>query len=218
MTSAQFFNRANWRDPDGLVLVGGELSPPWLLEAYRRGIFPWPITGLPVMAWWSPDPRGIIELDEFHVSRRLAATIRSARFEVTVDTDFAGVIAGCATAQDRSDGTWLSDEMIAAYQELHRLGHAHSVEVWHEGQLAGGTYGLAIGGLFAGESMFYRVRDASKVALAYLVERLRRQQFRLFDIQMVTSHTRSLGAVEIPRSSYLKRLGEALQASVSFSG
>jgi leucyl/phenylalanyl-tRNA--protein transferase len=150
-----------------------------------------------------------------HVSRRLRRTIRAGRFPVTVNGDFAGVIRGCA---DRpGEGTWITTDMIAAYETLHRLGHAHSVEVWHEGQLAGGVYGVAVGGLFAGESMFTRVRDASKVALAYLVDRLRQRGFQLFDIQFLTEHTARLGGIEIPRKEYLRRLRQALRCPATFA-
>ena len=201
-----------WIDPlladdFGLVGIGGDLKPNRLLDAYRRGIFPWYDEGNPIL-WWSPNPRAIFELDDFHLSRRLRRTIRSGRFRMAVDQDFGGVIRGCAAG--REDGTWIIPEMIEAYEELHRLGHAHSVEAWCDGTLAGGVYGVAIGGFFAGESMFSRQRDASKVALAYLVERLCERGFRLFDIQFVTPHTVSLGAVEIPRSEYLERLQRAL--------
>jgi leucyl/phenylalanyl-tRNA---protein transferase len=202
-----------WAREAGLVAVGGDLRPGRLLAAYRQGIFPWYGEGEPV-CWWSPDPRAVFELDGLHISRRLRRTLRSGRFEVTVDRDFAGVIRGCA---DRpGEGTWITLEMVAAYEELHRLGHAHSVEAWHAGQLAGGVYGVAVGGLFAGESMFTRVRDASKVALAHLVERLRERGFRLFDIQFLTDHTERLGAVEIPRKEYLHRLRDAVRQALTF--
>jgi leucyl/phenylalanyl-tRNA--protein transferase len=201
----------------GLVCVGGSLEPEWLLDAYGHGIFPWPIIdGLKKMQWWSPDPRAIFEFDRFYVSRRLARTCRSGRFRVTSDRDFAGVIRGCATVDDRAAGTWITPQMAAAYCRLHELGHAHSVEVWQDGSLAGGTYGVAIGGLFAGESMFHRVRDASKVALVCLVAHLRERGFRLFDIQQLTPHTESLGAVEISRADFLSRLAESLALPATF--
>lgn len=209
---------ATWIDPlladdFGLVGIGGDLKPDRLLEAYRRGIFPWYDEGNPIL-WWSPNPRAIFELDGFHVSRRLRRTIRSGRFRVTTDQDFGGVMRGCA--EGRQDGTWIVPEMIEAYGELHRLGHTHSMEAWRDGELAGGVYGVAINGFFAGESMFSRQRDASKVALAYLVEHLRERGFRLFDIQFVTPHTVSLGAMEIPRAEYLGRLGQALGVVCTF--
>ncbi len=154
---------------DGLVCVGGRLAPDWLLDAYRHGIFPWPIWEDEPLAWWSLDPRAIFEFECVRISRRLARTLRSGKFSVTCNRDFDGVIRGCAITGDRQEATWLTPTMINAYSELHRLGHAHSIEVWHEGELAGGTYGVAVGGLFAAESMFYRVRDASKVAVLYLL-------------------------------------------------
>jgi leucyl/phenylalanyl-tRNA--protein transferase len=160
-------------DADGIVCVGGELTPERLLAAYRRGIFPWPILSDGyVIPWCSPDPRAIVELDHIHVSRRLARPIRSGKFEVTCDRDFAAVIAGCAAPRRDGGDTWVTDEMKLAYFRMHQLGHAHSVEAWCGSELAGGVYGLAIGGLFAGESMFHRVRDASKVALVALVRHL----------------------------------------------
>jgi leucyl/phenylalanyl-tRNA--protein transferase len=211
--SAEVFPDPESADGAGLVAVGGDLRPERLLEAYRRGVFPWYDEDYPI-CWWSPDPRAIIELDGLHVSRRLGRTIRSQRFKVTVNQAFDEVIRGCA---DRpAEGTWITADMIQAYQTLHRLGHAHSVETWREGELAGGVYGVAVGGLFAGESMFHRQADASKVALAALVERLRERNFQLLDVQFVTPHTAGLGAVEIPRKEYLARLRRALTCPVSF--
>lgn len=199
-------------DKDGLVAVGGPLSVERLLEAYRAGLFPWYNEGLPVM-WWSPDPRGVIELGGLRVSRRLARTIRQGRFRLTVNRAFEAVMAGCAV---RAEGTWITAEMSSAYAEMHRRGHAHSVEAWLGEELVGGAYGVAVGGLFAGESMFHRVTDASKVALAFLVDRLRERGFVLFDIQVCTAHTRSMGAVDIPRAEYLRRLKAALQVRAEF--
>ncbi len=201
-------------DVDGLVAVGGDLHPQRLLNAYRAGVFPWYSEGDPI-CWWSPDPRAVFELDGLHVSRRLARTVRGGRFRVTFDQDFAGVIRACAHRPEEG-GTWITPEMIAAYERLHRLGFAHSVEVWHGPAFAGGLYGVALGGFFAGESMCTRVRDGSKVALVALVDRLRRRGFTLFDIQFLTDHTRRLGAVEIPRLEYLKRLREAVGREVTF--
>lgn len=199
-------------DDMGLVAIGGDLRPERLLQAYRNGIFPWYSEGDPI-CWWSPDPRAIFELDGLHVSRRLARTLRGGRFAVSFNRDFAEVMRGCA---DRAEGTWITPDMTDAYQLLHRLGHAHSVEVWRDGVLAGGLYGVAIGGFFAGESMFSRQRDASKVALVHLVARLRERGFRLFDTQFRTEHTTSLGAIEIPRKHYLRRLRDAIACQVSF--
>jgi leucyl/phenylalanyl-tRNA---protein transferase len=217
LAPSRFFPPAGSADADGVVGFGGKLIPEWLLDAYQHGIFPWP-TGdryLPV-PWCSPDPRAIFELHQFHVPRRLARTCRSGKFRVSFDSDFAGVICGCATSGTRRCQTWLTPSMIRAYTELHDLGHCHSVEVWQDERLAGGTYGLAIGSLFAAESMFYRIRDASKVALVFLVERLRRRGFTLMDIQQLTPHTAQFGAIEIPRAEYLRRLAEALTVSANF--
>ncbi|MGA2032777.1 MAG: leucyl/phenylalanyl-tRNA--protein transferase [Thermoguttaceae bacterium] len=211
------FPPAEEADRDGLLGFGGELTPQWLLDAYGHGIFPWPDSRVDSpIPWWSPDPRAVIEYERFHVPRRLQRTCRSDRFAVTTDRDFSGVIHGCASASGRKGGTWLTAPMIAAYLRLFELGVAHSVEAWHEGQLAGGTYGVAIGGLFAAESMFYRLRDASKVALVYLVDHLRQRGYTLLDIQQLTPHTAQFGAVEIPRRQYLLRLREALQSPVTF--
>lgn len=203
-------------EADGFVGVGGDLAPRTLLRAYAEGVFPWFNAGDPIL-WWSPDPRGVIDLrppgddSEYgglHVSRRLARTIRSGKFRVTFDQEFATVMRLCGEA--RPEGTWVTPDMLRAYTELHRLGHAHSVETWVGDELAGGTYGLAVGGLFAAESMFYRVTDGSKVALAALVQRLRERGFALLDVQMKTDHTATMGATEIPRTEYLKRLRKAV--------
>ena len=214
-----YFPPAELASPEGLIGVGGELTPDWLLDAYRHGIFPWPFSGPfsdEQLAWWSPDPRAIFELDGLHISRRLARTCRSGKFRATCDRAFAAVLEGCATAQKRRFATWLSQEMRQAYEKMHELGYAHSIEVWHGEQLAGGTYGVALGGLFAAESMFYRVRDASKVALVHLLAHLNARGYELLDIQQLTPHTESLGAVEIPRRVYLARLSQALESHVTF--
>ncbi len=213
---SRFFPSPEEADSDGLIGLGGSLRPEWLLDAYGHGIFPWPIDDSSPVAWWSPDPRAIIELDSLHISRRLWRTCRGGRFAVTCDEDFVRVIRGCAAAGNRRGNTWITPAMIAAYTEMFHQGHAHSVEVWHAGRLAGGTYGLAMGGLFAAESKFYRVRDASKVAVVRLVAHLRSRGYRLLDIQQLTPHTARLGAIEIPRREYLARLGEALRAEIGF--
>jgi leucyl/phenylalanyl-tRNA---protein transferase len=215
---SRFFPPLEQSDSDGLLGFGGQLTPEWLLDAYTHGIFPWPIDDdeAPV-PWWSPDPRAIIELDSFHVPRRLQRTCRGGKFQVTFNRDFSGVLQGCATAGEREGETWLIPSMIAAYTRLHELGHAHSVEAWHKGQLAGGTYGVAINGLFSAESMFYRVSDASKVALVHLVDHLRCRGYTLLDIQQLTSHTAQFGAIEIPRKKYLARLAKALAKPVTFA-
>jgi leucyl/phenylalanyl-tRNA--protein transferase len=213
---SEHFPPVELADSDGLLALGGRLTPEWLLDAYRHGIFPWPVSDDAPIAWWSPDPRAIIELDALHVSRRLRRTLRSGRFQVTCDRDFPGVIGGCASAKGRVGQTWITPAMLGAYTRLFELGHAHSVEAWHEGHLAGGVYGVTVGGVFAGESMFYRVRDASKVALAHLVAHLKARGYRLFDIQQLTPHTARLGATEIPRKLYMQRLAEAVALSVRF--
>jgi leucyl/phenylalanyl-tRNA---protein transferase len=199
-------------DETGLVAVGGDLEPATLVHAYRSGVFPWFGEGDPIL-WWSPDPRAVFEIDGFHVSRRLARTIRSGKFRVTIDRSFAKVIRACA---DREGGTWITHAMIVAYERLHRLGVAHSVEAWQGEQLAGGIYGVALGGFFSGESMFARATDASKVALAFLMDRLRERRFRLFDTQVLTAHTARMGAVEIQRPDYLRRLRDAIRCRASF--
>jgi len=215
-TAPQHFPRPELTDAAGLIGIGGELSTDWLVDAYTHGIFPWPLSdGL--LAWWSPDPRAIFEFDQFQPSRRLQRTVRSDQFQIVQDQNFTGVLRGCATAQHREGHTWLTEDMQAAYTSLHQLGIAHSVEAWHEGELAGGVYGLGIGGYFAAESMFYRVRDASKVALVALVRHLVDRGYQLLDIQQLTPHTQRLGASEIPRAQFLERLRAALPAPVTFN-
>jgi leucyl/phenylalanyl-tRNA---protein transferase len=217
LPTSRFFPPAENADAEGVVGFGGKLTPDWLLDAYQHGIFPWP-TGDPSLPvpWCSPDPRAIIDFGQFHVPRRLAQTCRRGKFRVTFDTAFSAVIHGCATAGTRRGQTWLTAPMIRAYCQLFELGHGHSVEVWLDDQLAGGTYGLAIGGLFSAESMFYRVRDASKVALVELVERLRHRGYALMDIQQLTPHSAQFGAIEIPRDEYLRRLAAALIVAATF--
>ena len=200
-------------DAEGLVAIGGDLGTGRLLAAYQKGIFPWTVDPI---TWWSPDPRAIFELDGFHVPQSLARVIRKGGFEVTMDQSFRAVMEGCAAPAPGRGGNWITEEFIEAYTRLHRLGHAHSVECQLKGELVGGIYGVAIGGLFAGESMFHRVNDASKVALHHLVQHLRRRGFALFDIQMVTPATKPLGAIEIPRREYLQRLSAAVKMKCSF--
>jgi leucyl/phenylalanyl-tRNA--protein transferase len=198
---------------DGLVAVGGDLSVARLLLAYRMGIFPWTVAPL---TWWSPDPRGILELDGFRVSRSLARVLSKEHFRITVDQAFRQVVQGCAAPGPGRRTTWITTEFIEAYTRLHLEGHAHSIECWQGEELAGGVYGVAVGGLFTGESMFHRASNASKVALFHLVEHLRSRQFALLDIQMLTPVTEQLGGTTIPRSEYLRRLGEAIGAPCSF--
>jgi len=200
--------------PNGLLAAGGDLSPERLLAAYRQGIFPWYSAGEPIL-WWSPDPRMVLIPSELKVSRSLAKTLRNRRYEIRFDSAFAAVMQGCAArGADRTGasageaGTWITDEMRAAYQRLHELGYAHSVETWIEGELAGGLYGVAIGRMFYGESMFTRVRDASKIAMVHLVRHLQRQRYGMIDCQMHTRHLASLGARAIPRSDFSLKLRE----------
>jgi len=203
----------------GLLMVGGRLTTDWLLTAYRQGIFPWPVYDgqTEILAWFSPDPRAVLELDRLHVSRRLRRRLHSGQFQVTLDADFPGVIAACAEARGPEEGTWITPHLAEAYVELHRLGVAHSVEVWQAGQLAGGLYGLALGGFFAGESMFHRVRDASKVALVQMVRHLQARGFVLFDVQQASPHLVRMGATEIPRREFLSRLKGAMELPVTFT-
>jgi leucyl/phenylalanyl-tRNA--protein transferase len=188
-----------------------------LVSAYGSGWFPMAVDSGEIR-WYSPDPRGIIPLDAFHVPSRLARVVRAGRFRIEVDRDFDAIIRACAEADrhDGESGTWIDEEIIQSYGALHRAGLAHSIEAWQDGELAGGLYGVALGGAFFGESMFHRVTDASKVALVALVERLRARGYQLLDLQWVTPHLEQFGAVEIPRRTYLKLLEEALTIDVEF--
>ncbi len=196
-------------EPNGLLAVGGDLTPERLTAAYRQGIFPWYGEGQPIL-WWSPDPRGIFLPGDFHVSRSFRRRLNQTRLRVTLDEAFEAVIAGCASPRPDQDGTWITREMIAAYIELHYLNRAHSVEVWLEDELVGGVYGVALHGAFFGESMFSRRPEASKIGLAYLTAQLWRWGFQLFDCQMSNPHLERLGIREVPRREYLQRLGSAM--------
>lgn len=187
------------------------LTPRVLVAAYSQGIFPMDVDG--EICWFSPDPRTIIPLDSLHVSRRLVRTCRSGKFEIRVNTAFEAVMRGCAK---RDEGTWISEEIVTAYTRLHRRGLAHSVETWQDGELAGGVYGVALGGAFFGESMFHYRTDASKVALVALVERLNARGYVLFDVQYTTAHLARFGCVEIARREYLARLEQALAVPARF--
>jgi leucyl/phenylalanyl-tRNA--protein transferase len=188
-----------------------------LVSAYASGWFPMAV-GDAGIRWFSPDPRGIIPLETFHLPRRLARVIRGGTFRIEIDRDFEGVIRACAGADrgEEEGGTWIDGEIIESYCALHRAGYAHSVEAWQDGRLAGGLYGVALGGAFFGESMFHRVTDASKVALAALVERLRARHYLLLDTQWTTGHLEQFGAIEIPRRKYLALLAAALERDCSF--
>ncbi len=211
-------DRLQFPDPhsasaEGLVAIGGDFSVARLLLAYRSGIFPWtddPIT------WWSPDPRGIFELDQFHVSRSLKSFLRKNPYTLTTNRAFRRVMEGCAAPDTGRGETWITPAFLAAYSQLHEQGHAHSVECWRGDELVGGIYGVAVGGLFAGESMFHRADNASKVALHQLVAHLRTRGFGLFDIQMLTDVTRQMGAIEISRTDYLERLQSAVRLASRF--
>jgi leucyl/phenylalanyl-tRNA--protein transferase len=193
--------------------VGGDLSSERLLEAYRAGIFPWYSDDQPIL-WWSPDPRFVLEFEDFKISRSLNKTLRRRTFQVTFDRVFDEVIAACAAVpRDGQSGTWITPEMQQAYSRLHGLGYAHSIETWFNGDLVGGLYGVSLGRAFFGESMFHRKADASKVALATLVEKLREWEFHFIDSQMTTDHMYRLGAREMPRRIFLKRLKAALSHS-----
>jgi leucyl/phenylalanyl-tRNA---protein transferase len=194
-------------EPDGLLAAGGDLSPRRLIAAYRRGVFPWYSAGQPIL-WWSPDPRAVLLPAEFRCSRSLRKTLRNRGFEHEVDRAFEAVIAACAAPRDRHFGTWITPEMQAAYVELHRQGYAHSVETWLDGRLVGGLYGLRLGGVFFGESMFSLERDASKAALAHLVARCQRAGIVLIDCQLASRHLASLGSRCIPRARFLGLLRE----------
>lgn len=200
------------REPNGLLAAGGELSPERLLDAYRRGIFPWFGPNEPLL-WWSPDPRMVLKPEEFRLSRSLARVIRNGGFEVRCDSAFETVMRACAAPRPDQQGTWIVEDMIAAYCALHELGYAHSIETWRDGELVGGLYGVAIGRMFYGESMFSRTRDASKVALAHLARQLARWRFGQIDCQMYTPHLASLGAREIPRSEFVIRLQELVNCA-----
>ena len=195
--------------PNGLLAAGGDLSVARLVSAYGSGIFPWSSEDQPIL-WWSPDPRMVLFPAELKVSRSLAKTLRNSRFEVRADTAFRDVILNCRMPRPGQDGTWITRQMVEAYCEMHRSGIAHSVETWLDGELVGGLYGLALGRAFFGESMFMRVTDASKVALATLVRQLELWDFGLVDCQMDTAHLGSLGARLIARAEFTRRLRELI--------
>ncbi len=194
-------------EPNGLLAAGGDLSAERLIEAYRQGIFPWFSDGEPIL-WWSPDPRMVLVPAEIKVTRSLAKVLRNRAFEVRADSAFREVMQSCAEPRANQRGTWISDAMIKAYHTLHRRGIAHSIETWIDGELAGGLYGVAIGRMFYGESMFTRVPDASKIALVHLARQLQRWDFELIDCQMHTAHLERMGGRAIPRTAFMRKLGE----------
>ena len=195
------------RDPDGLLAFGGSLSVHRLLHAYRQGIFPWYSEGQPIM-WWSPDPRAVLFPDELKISRSLRKTLKKEPYHVTLDTAFAEVMDACADPRDDNPGTWITDEMKDAYYDLHQQGHAHSVEAWQDRELVGGLYGVAIGKVFFGESMFTRRTDASKIAFVHLVQQLKRWGYAVIDCQVHSGHLASLGAINIPRTEFVSLLNQ----------
>lgn len=199
-------------EPNGLLAAGDDLTPERLLDAYRHGIFPWYEAGQPVL-WWSPDPRMVLPVEAFRLRRSLAKVVRNGGFEIRVDTAFAAVMQCCArVARPGQDGTWITPGIVAAYSGLHRRGHAHSIEAWREGRLVGGLYGVSIGRMFFGESMFALERDASKVALAHLVAMLRGRGFPLIDCQQETEHLASVGARPIPRAVFAERVARLVDS------
>jgi leucyl/phenylalanyl-tRNA--protein transferase len=198
------------KSPNGLLCAGGDLSPRRIVQAYSQGIFPWYSEGDPIL-WWSPDPRMVLFPGELKISRSLKKRLVSEIYETRFDTAFRDVIEACAAPRDGQGGTWIVPEMVHAYTRLHELGFVHSVESWLDGELAGGLYGMALGKVFFGESMFARAPDASKVALVRLVERLRADGFRVIDCQQATPHLASLGAREIPRNAFAQLVQESMQ-------
>ncbi len=200
------------RAPNGLLAAGAELSPRRILTAYRSGIFPWFNAGEPIL-WWSPDPRMVLIPGEFRVSRSLAKSLRDTAYEARFDSAFEQVMRACAAPRNGQRGTWIHEDMIAAYSALHALGYAHSVEVWRDDMLVGGLYGIAIGRMFYGESMFSAVPNGSKIALAHLTRQLDRWRFGMIDCQMNTPHLASLGAREIPRGEFIAKLQELVNCA-----
>jgi leucyl/phenylalanyl-tRNA--protein transferase len=209
LNNASFFPRVETalKDPEGLLAMGGELSLEWLLDAYRHGIFPWFNPGEPIL-WWSPDPRMVLVPGDIRVTKSLAKRMRNGGFDVRVDSAFAEVMRACGAPREGAGGTWISEEMVAAYSRLFDAGYAHSVETWRDGVLVGGLYGVAIGRMFYGESMFSREPDASKIALVRLAQQLQQWEFGMIDCQMETAHLSSMGARTLPRAAFVTRLAE----------
>lgn len=212
-TASYTFPPVHLANEDGLLAVGGDLKPERLIQAYRNGIFPWYNEDQPIL-WWSPDPRTVLRTDALKISSSLAKRVRNAGFTVSADTCFADVMQACAAPRTQfpDGGTWITEEMFAAYCRLHDCGYAHSIETWHEGRLVGGLYGVCLGDMFFGESMFSRATDASKIALITLVKALRQWQFTLIDCQQPSRHLFSMGAVEIPRTQFMLEIERALRS------
>lgn len=207
--------RGALEEPNGLLAAGGNLNPETLIDAYRSGIFPWYEQDQPIL-WWSPAPRAVMYPDRIHISRSLRKTLRQGHYNITTDTAFAEVISACAQRGAPDQGTWITADMINAYCRLHQLGYAHSVECWMDGELAGGLYGVAVGAVFCGESMFSRRTDASKIALVHLASSLREAGFVLIDCQVGNAHLFSLGATMIEREDFLNILGEQADARINW--
>ncbi|HEY3699730.1 MAG TPA: leucyl/phenylalanyl-tRNA--protein transferase [Spongiibacteraceae bacterium] len=201
-------------EPNGLLAFGGDLRPERILAAYRRGIFPWYQDDQPIL-WWSPDPRAVLFPEQIHISRSMRKVLNSNAFDVRMDTDFAGVMRGCAEITAARTGTWITPAMQRAYDELHNMGHAHCIEVWQNEHLVGGLYGIALGAVFYGESMFSRVENASKVALIELCQQLQRWGFAVIDCQVSNGHLRSMGACTIERSAFLQLLDQHVDRALS---
>lgn len=210
-TQASSFPPVEQATPDGLLAVGGDLSSERLIDAYRHGIFPWYNPGQPVL-WWSPDPRAVLYPEKLKIARSLRQNLKRGQMRVTFDTSFREVMLACAAPREQypGGGSWITDEMVEAYVRLHEIGYAHSIETWQENQLVGGLYGVALGGIFFGESMFSRATDASKIALVALIKKLREWNFKLIDCQIPSAHLASLGAEEIPRHEFMAILDDAL--------
>ena len=216
LTNKLIFPPADYADPDGLLAIGGDLSPERLLLAYRQGIFPWYSQHTPPL-WWSPDPRLVLFPDELRISTSLRRVMKKNRFRVTMDEAFLEVIRQCATVKRKEgEGTWIIPEMVEAYHRLHRLGYAHSLESWQEGELVGGLYGVVLGRVFFGESMFAQRTDASKIAFLHLVQLLERLHFAMIDCQVTTGHLKRFGAREIPRKEFLELLSAALKEATTW--
>lgn len=209
MNTIEDFPEVKYATDDGLLAHGGDLSPQRLMAAYRKGIFPWYQAGQPIL-WWSPDPRCVLFPAQYKPQRSLKKSIKKQHFVFSFDQTFENVIDNCAAPRAKSAGTWITEDMKEAYINLHHLGYAHSIETWKEDQLVGGLYGIALGGLFFGESMFSQISDASKAALSFLITHLMAWNFQLVDCQITSAHLLNLGAVEIPRAEFLERLECAL--------